>query len=350
MTTVIIDGHKSLEIAAVAARFEPCPPFEEGASKAGKWSVSYYKGEYGASFSFFYDSMPVMAEFFTVFFGSFDFNEFKGKPTESCKLGGCVILVPSLPPAAKEVILQSFAQVRADQAVVKDAFEKFLAANKTKFPLPVDDSRQPIPRNIRLAARLKFGKEGDGGKGKEKVVTDVWQIASSLDTERGDKDVRKNRITTPIIIDGIAYPSEVSGVKYPTLTRGTLYEKLKGGTYLKHSKGRFSAFEGPGGCFIQFKSEEEALQQLPRKKMPTSEEMQKMVVETSSIFAKLGIEMRALSKEEMEEEEEGSEVKRKAAPPAAPPADAAPPAAAPPGTVQVMGAGAFVKLPKSEDQ
>jgi len=325
-TSITVDGRKRLEIKDVPSRFEACPPFEKDASKSGRWSFSVFKSQYGSSFTILYDEQEVRANFTTTFSGSFDFNVYNGKPTETCKLSGALILYSSLPEAAKLSIVNSYAQLRADQAVVKDAFAKYLEANVAAIPPPLDGDGKPAKREIKLAARLKIGKPDK--KDPSKQMQDTWQISSSLSTLKGDPDVTKHMITSTVILDGKPLIH---------ITRGELYRLVKGGTYFKLSSGKLAAFEGTGGCFIQFKSDKEVLQAIAKKKEKTPEELKKEVDDSALELAKLGIEMKGPSADELEED--GGR-------PAAAAAAAALPAVAPDGTFKI-GAGTFTKMPAS---
>jgi hypothetical protein len=270
----------ALELPTVPSQFEACPDFPPKSNTAGKWSMNANPGKFGVSFFPMYEGKPVPITHWSVLFGSFDFNEYEGKDTYSCKLSSTAILISSLPQKAKETVISSLAQLKADQLVFKDVIAKFVKARPDIVPVKLDeDTNKPIELRTLGIVRLKNPKVDP--KKKDKEMTPFWQVSSVLPTDRNEKDVRKQKITIPVIINGKALVNP---------TRGSLCDAIKGKRFLKITTGTLSAFRGEKETVLQVRSSVERLQELRGTGEVTVEEMSKIISSTVDMFAGLGIE------------------------------------------------------------
>lgn len=289
---------KTNEIPQTVSTLEPAPTFAEGANASGRWSVDHFRSEYGDSFKIYYDGAEVTEQFISIYFAAFDFNDYKGKVTSSCHLGGCILALSSVPDHAITAMRELCGKMRADQAVIKDVMEKFFAANTKKFPPHLDDEQRPMARQWKSAVAFKPGRVDK--KNPSQMKPGMWQIGSSLSVvrESGRGDPRQDVISTPIIIDCKPY----SG-----LTRAGLYDLLRDKTFIRITVGHFGVFCGSLGNFIQFKSDSESLKTIQRKKILSDEDLKKLVDASSSRFKELGFDMSASIEEEEGDEGEGSD-------------------------------------------
>lgn len=281
----------ALELPVVQSKYEPCPDFAEGAATSGKWSINHVTGKNGTSFYFSYGGSPVKVSFWSVLFGSFDFNDWNGNPTVSCRISSTAILPANLSEQAKKAVIDSLAQIKADQTIFLDVFKKFIKANPKIVPPDTDqETGQPIEKKISIILKRKAPKIDPAKPNKD--LTPFYSIGVTLQTDKIESnpnpkadqpkgDVKGLRINTPIIING----------KQAIHTRGSLYDAIKGKRFIKHSEGELTGFSGTMGTFLTIKSTIERLQQFRGSGEPTPEEMKKMVEETVGMFANLGIEV-----------------------------------------------------------
>jgi hypothetical protein len=241
-------------------------------------------------FYFKYKGQPIKVEYYSVLFGGFDINEWKGSVTPNCKLSSTSILIPSLTEQAKKAIIDSLAQIKADQVVFKDVIFKYMRANADSLGIQIDPERgEPI---VLVNWLLKPKVPKPDPKNPNKDLTPFFGIGASLRADKGEKDGRNQKILSTVILNG----KSLVGV-----TRGELNTILQG----KKAGGNK---EGPSNRFLQYMTGEPRgflnnmgvfylscgttiarLQQMAGTGEISPEEMEKIVDETADIFAKMGI-------------------------------------------------------------
>lgn len=293
--------YQKIDLPDVPAQYDACPDFAPGATSSGKWAVTANPGKQGLSVFITYDRKPVDVSCFGTYCFAFDFNVWENKDTYTCKWVSSIILFNELPEAAKKSIIDSYAQVKANQAVFKDVFIKFFAANPQYTENLLDAEGAKLTVKYSPIVKLKAVKPDPSKPNKD--MTPKWQSSCTLQTDKSVSkeggSVKEERIITPIILNGKVLENQ---------TRGSIYELLKDKRFFKHTQGELYGFlrPGDGTFFMQVRSKKETLQQLAGRHEPTKDELKKMTDSSVSMFAGLGITMSDISEEAMKEAEEDS--------------------------------------------
>lgn len=292
-------------IPKATSRFERPPPFEEGVSSSGRWSISRYDGKTGSTVNIKYDGNPISISANGMFYSAFDINLYEGKVTSKAKIGISCINPPYLPARATEEMFRSFAQAHADSTVIKDVLDGYMTANHSSLGLGMDEvrangnplghnededddseivMRPHLPRITHIAhpprSKPGAGKDDRGSIKKDPIYSIGFQLRSS---RRGNNDDSRSHLVDTYIIK--------DGKSINPITRSELNNLLSGGQYYVYGEGELHAFISStrGDCYIIIEASLLAFNTMSKTSLLTKDEMKEKTQSITEKMKSLGL-------------------------------------------------------------